>query len=176
MEHARIVVERVGEVVRVEIDSAGMIDGPADQVWALATHWSGLQAQMARRPGPRQIASSELMAGQTEQDLPRTRLLRLAPPFDHLEPLAETLLHADDQRRTAYYAVEGQAMAGMFNYLCYMTVDALPDGRSLLRFNSRFDASDETTGKAIGEGLMSAHRDGIMAGFRMVLAGRDPRA
>jgi hypothetical protein len=157
-----------GEFARLETDTWGVVDASPEEVWNLFIEWGAISRWMKAPPSTKEVARSELLPGQTEADLPRTRLVQFAGP-DASEPqVPETLLHADPQTRTLYYRVEGVRPSGYRNYLCYVTIDAHENG-TMLRLNARMDAPIGQA-KAVQQALQTIHAQGIIQAFREYLA------
>lgn len=160
-----------GAFARIETDVAGIIDAPIETVWALFTDWSAIHAWMTSPPSPKPVDSSGLVAGQTEEALPRTRLIQFGGEHASEPQLVETLLHADPEAYTLFYRVEGVRPSGYRNYLCYVTLDVVGADRTRLRLNARMDAPAGESAELVRQAIIRLHRDGIIGGFRAFLAG-----
>jgi len=153
---------------RLETDTWGVVDATPDQVWKLFVEWSAISRWMKSPPSTKEVSQSDLLPGQTESDIPRTRLVQFAGPHASEPKVPETLLHADPETRTLYYRVEGVRPSGYRNYLCYVTMDVHDKG-TMLRLNARMDAPIGQA-KAVQEALQTIHAQGILQAFRDYLA------
>ena len=154
---------------RVETDVCGIIDAPIEAVWNLFTDWSGIHKWFKAPTAPKDVVRSDLLPGQTETMLPRTRMIEFGGPDAAEPPVPETLLHTDAHTRTLYYRVEGIRPSGYRDYLCYVSMDATTDGGTALRINARMTAPTDRA-ELVRTAITAVHRDGIIANFRRYLA------
>lgn len=171
----------MGKFQRGYAEVRGIVAAPPEDVWELLTDWGGfnrwwIQPEDGGRPGPR-IASVDLVGAPDE--LPRTRVIR----HETGSVVDETLLIQNDDTKRIYYDMRprrnpgGAVLRAEFeNYLATTTVDALPEGQTLMTFRSEFDLVEDANMDLMRSLIERTYTDAILQGFRRYFANRQQTA
>ncbi len=145
----------------------GIIDAPAEDVWALLTDWGAMLTWWGNLVEGEGMSVESVHLEGGKSDIPRTRVLTRANAAGAGLPLLnrETLIHEDPVARRIYYNADNEVIAGIRNYIATTSVDHIGPKSSRMVFSSTFDVREGADPSSV-RAIMESIYDGICNGFR----------